>query len=354
MCRSEFRPGFTRCEECDADLVAEQPKIPVIGWTERVTVYETTQPSDALFVSSLLEGNGYSTLVHNDYVTTWMFGMPTPAIPLRISVAEGDSVAAASIIEEMRTIQPAANPISTARNRKWLVALAILVPGMSSGGIFLGSTGAFASAGAWAALALGLILDLRDRFPVPTLSEGRICLFFLLGSASAIGVIFLPLPVEALGIERNTALHAFLFIGPVEEIAKLLPVLIAMTIADRRRPFSWIVAAASSGAGFGMVENLFKFTISRGSEDAFIASSTGLLHPLLTALIGYGIARHGWFGGGLGLLAAAFLHGAWDALAFSDLWIVCLGLLAVFAWVYFANVDRCLVGVPKEEGGLVA
>ena len=348
-CASEFRSGFTRCEECDADLVPEKPVIPGIGWTERVAVYETTQADDALFVSSLLEGNGYSASVHNENVSMWMFGMPTPAIPLRISVPEGDAAAAAGIIEEIRPARPSARPKPTRRNRKWLIAMAILVPGMSSGSIFLGQSYVFASAGVWATLALGLILDLRDRFSVPTLNEAKIGLFFLLGSASAIGLAFLPIPVEALGVEGYTPQRAFLFIGPVEEIVKLLPVLFAITLADRRRPFSWVVAAAASGAGFGLVESLLKFTLYRSPEELFISSSAGLTHPLWTGMTGYMIARHGWMGGVLGLVLAALVHGLWDALAFKDLGIICFGLLAVFAWVYFLNVDRWLAGIPVGE-----
>src|SRR5258708_7524791 len=117
-CREEFRQGFDRCVDCDTELVAEfpiEPKKLAPTWISRVTVYQTTQPSDAMLVTSLLEGNGISANLDNQNAAQWLIGMPTPAIPLVVSVATADAEDAKSILSEAihPPLQGAASPNTT-------------------------------------------------------------------------------------------------------------------------------------------------------------------------------------------------------------------------------------------------
>ena len=53
-CRSEFRPGFSRCNDCDVDLVWELPK-DAHADPRLVSVFESSDPSLVAVVQSLLD-----------------------------------------------------------------------------------------------------------------------------------------------------------------------------------------------------------------------------------------------------------------------------------------------------------
>ena len=62
-CKSEYRPGFTHCADCDVDLVEQLPpltaKPPETDADDvSVIVFNTADPVEATVVQSLLEGNG--------------------------------------------------------------------------------------------------------------------------------------------------------------------------------------------------------------------------------------------------------------------------------------------------------
>jgi len=354
-CRSEFRQGFDRCAECDVSLVNELPfEPPALPPTNpsRVTVYQSTQHSDALILCSLLKGNGIPASIENQNTSMWLIGMPTPAIPLEVSVPTPDAPDAREIVKEVFPARPSVGLASKSTHRLWLIGLALMVPALADGSLFLGGSRAFAAAGAWAALAAGLILDLRDRRSGTIFSEARICLFFLVGAAAAVTTaeILYPWLLKSTDMRVLSAGHAFAIVGPVEEMAKFLPAFLILTLKPEWRadPLAWVLAAAAAGAGFGFVENLGKFT--RGSPDAaasLVASSAGLLHPYLSGMVGYGVAlaatRDGRIMAALGgLILAAFIHGAWDALALEGQGWICLGLLGVAAWIYFRKIDRAV------------
>jgi hypothetical protein len=56
-CKAEYRPGITRCPECNVDLVATLPPEEHDA-PELVPVYELHDPSDLLAVESALDGAG--------------------------------------------------------------------------------------------------------------------------------------------------------------------------------------------------------------------------------------------------------------------------------------------------------
>jgi len=362
-CREEFRRGFDRCVDCDTALVADilvEPQRPVPTWVSRVTVYQTTQPSDAMLVTSLLEGNGISANLDNQHATQWLIGMPTPAIPLVVSVAATDADDAKSILAEAIHAPLKGQAVPKTTHRMWLVAIALLVPGMVDGTAFYSSSMTFAAAGAWAVLAAGLILDLRDRRPGVALTEARLGFFFLVGALVSVAIAMTAGPwlVVLWDVREESVRHAFAIIGPVEESAKFLPVFLILAARSdwRRDPFAWVLAAAAVGAGFGMVENLGKFQLSRRhTGEALLVTCAGLLHPALSGLIGYFVAQAGTRAGALlaglgGLIFASIIHSAWDALAFNDLGWICMGLLGFASWRYFWTIDRAVARIAPIPG----
>ncbi len=58
QCRSEYRAGFTRCDDCDVPLVATLPPLPEAGDPsprDLVTVFETGDPGLLAMAHSLLD-----------------------------------------------------------------------------------------------------------------------------------------------------------------------------------------------------------------------------------------------------------------------------------------------------------
>jgi hypothetical protein len=69
QCGAEYRDGFTRCADCDVDLVAPPPPEPPDerGKIELVKIYEAGNPALLPIVESLLEDGGidFSTTSEN-------------------------------------------------------------------------------------------------------------------------------------------------------------------------------------------------------------------------------------------------------------------------------------------------
>ncbi len=55
-CRTEYRPGFVRCADCDLPLVAKlPPEPPAIPFDEVCTTFN---PGDVAVITAILEGDG--------------------------------------------------------------------------------------------------------------------------------------------------------------------------------------------------------------------------------------------------------------------------------------------------------
>jgi hypothetical protein len=69
-CQIEYRPGFTRCTDCDVELVPSLPQeAPAEGDTAPMELVElATFPnaSEAEMIQELLEDNGISTVLRGD------------------------------------------------------------------------------------------------------------------------------------------------------------------------------------------------------------------------------------------------------------------------------------------------
>ena len=135
-CHSEFRPGFTRCEECGVDLVETLPepeKHPLVPHPAFQTVYSSTNLAEAESIRILLEGRGIEAEIQdrNSGFSVIEIG-PTSAAPLLITVPAADAAAASEILKEtqkFRSAQPATN-----RRLWWVVVLLVGGP-MLVGGI---------------------------------------------------------------------------------------------------------------------------------------------------------------------------------------------------------------------------
>jgi len=57
-CKSEYREGFSKCSDCDTDLVAGQPPEAEdeVRYVEMVEVFSTYNPGDIAFIKSVLDG----------------------------------------------------------------------------------------------------------------------------------------------------------------------------------------------------------------------------------------------------------------------------------------------------------
>ena len=176
---------------------------------------------------------------------------------------------------------------------------------------------------------------------------------FLLGAVGSVGVVVAVQPglQNFWGLAPPSPQHAFLLVGPLEELAKFLPVLILYRIRPAwfSHPAAWIVACASAGGGFGMTETLMK--LSRPYNDPYhtlVSVTSGLFHPIVSGMVGWCIARVE--GGRIpaaagGLALAALLHGFWNALAYKDLEWVCLLAMIFAIWFCVRNLGRLF---PEE------
>lgn len=156
-CGAEYRPGFTHCPDCDADLVAEAPVESVAATREEpealpfdphqvpslVMVYRS-QRHDAEAMRAMLEGSGIPAILGGEGYSS--------AYPLtvgvlgegRVLVREEDRAAALALIEEAKAgdfeLEDPEPPEAQATDLRYYlglaaVAIALLILLASRGGI---------------------------------------------------------------------------------------------------------------------------------------------------------------------------------------------------------------------------
>jgi len=153
--------------------------------------------------------------------------------------------------------------------------------------------------------------------------------FFVGGTSSVVIAIGIYQFLELFGIDNNaisTATGSFLIIGPVEEFAKLIGLIIVYSLI--RKQFNeltdGIIYMSCVALGFSIIENFFYANAGESSQyllvyRAFISTPA---HISFSVLIGYSWYRHKREGKSLlmvilALFIASLLHGIFDALAFS-------------------------------------
>ena len=107
-CQSEYRPGFTRCRDCDVDLVASLPQAEegIKTAIELVDVATFLDLPQAQMVRELLEENGIATILLSDAGA----GISTFGFPCTLQVGSGDAERARALYEEYFAGNEAAEP----------------------------------------------------------------------------------------------------------------------------------------------------------------------------------------------------------------------------------------------------
>ena len=97
-CRSEYREGFTRCSECDVELVAERPA-DLLPWKQ---VFEG-DPLKADLVRAALESEGIETVAPDQEAVNLGWLAPFAAGCQRIYVRAEDHEEARKIVDGLTT-----------------------------------------------------------------------------------------------------------------------------------------------------------------------------------------------------------------------------------------------------------
>lgn len=105
-CGGEYREGFTRCADCDVELVGELPPAPEEETAgEPVTVLETGDPAALALAESLLRDAGIPFFAKGEYLQDLFalgrfgFGFSSVAGPVALQVAAEHAEAAAQILD---------------------------------------------------------------------------------------------------------------------------------------------------------------------------------------------------------------------------------------------------------------
>ena len=157
-------------------------------------------------------------------------------------------------------------------------------------------------------------------------------LCFLLGIAAAalskamyLGLEPLGLRIDAVGIAQEDGLalfaYAMLAIGPIEELAKLLPfLLVVLRFRAFDEPLDGIIYASFIALGYAAVENYHYLDFLTGLESAARGFAGPVIHILFASIWAHWITR-AWLRKDpitrpavLGFLIAAGLHGLYDFL----------------------------------------
>jgi hypothetical protein len=99
-CRSEYRPGFTHCNDCDVDLVWELPRDEHQD-PNLVKVYETGNPALASVVESLLNGSDIPSVVRNRHAHGALGGDAFTRNPVEFWVRENDADDARNLLADL-------------------------------------------------------------------------------------------------------------------------------------------------------------------------------------------------------------------------------------------------------------
>ena len=191
----------------------------------------------------------------------------------------------------------------------------------------------------------------KDRhLPEPV---SRLALAFALGLLSAgiskalyIALGWASLRYDALALAHGNLpglfAYAMLAIGPVEELAKLLPFLLLLKIPEFDEPIDGIIYASFVALGYAAVENVMYLQYLTPVEAAARGFAGPVVHMLFASIWGYRVGCAHLRGEPLlpavvsSFLLAAGLHGLYDFFvlqqALNALPIAALLILAIWVW----------------------
>lgn len=168
----------------------------------------------------------------------------------------------------------------------------------------------------------------KDRhLPEPA---GHLALALLLGGVAAVvakglyvSLGFVGLRYDAFELAATSPLglfaYALLAIGPIEELAKLLPFLVVIVrFREFDEPMDGIIYASFVGLGFAAAENLYYLQFLTPLEAIARGFASPVVHILFASIWGYQVGKAHMQGTSVGLAAlrgfaiSAILHGLYD------------------------------------------
>lgn len=168
-----------------------------------------------------------------------------------------------------------------------------------------------------------------------------------ISKALYVGLGYVSLRHDALLLADNNTIglfaYAMLVIGPVEEMAKLLPFLaVVLRFREFDEPLDGIIYASFIALGYAAVENVFYLQYLTPIEAVARGFAAPVLHILCASIWGYAIGiawlRHDalFVATTKGFLLAAGLHGVYDFIvlqnAFNALPIAAAIVITVWVW----------------------
>ncbi len=192
----------------------------------------------------------------------------------------------------------------------------------------------------------------KDRhLPEP---PGHLVIAFGLGIAAAgvskamyMGLEPLGLRYDAFGLAESNTLGLFAYtmlaIGPIEELAKLLPfVLVIVHFEEFDEPIDGIIYASFIALGYAAVENVMYLDFLTPVESAARGFAGPVVHILFSSVWGFTIGCAYLRGDSLflgtlkGLALAAGLHGIYDFIVLQNVWnalpIAAIIMIAIWVW----------------------
>jgi hypothetical protein len=116
-CSTEFRDGFTRCSNCDVDLVAELPPAEGDADLGLVSIFATSDMTLVAILKLIFEDAGIQFNTRNEVLQDLIYGRMTgfnPVVgPIEFWVREEEEKAARELIEDIlrRPFEPSGEPI---------------------------------------------------------------------------------------------------------------------------------------------------------------------------------------------------------------------------------------------------
>ena len=162
---------------------------------------------------------------------------------------------------------------------------------------------------------------------------------------TGLGLVGLRFDASYLADTDSWALLAYslLAIGPIEELAKLLPfVIVVLRFREFDEPMDGIIYASFIGLGYAAVENWQYRDYLTTTEAMARGFASPVIHMLFASIWGHWIAQAHLAGRSIILAAivsgaiAAILHGLYDFVVISNpghaLPIAALGILVIWLW----------------------
>ncbi len=97
-CGYEYREGFSRCPDCDVELVSELPDEDTAEHLEFEEVLSASSLADIAIIKSLLNGEGITYYFANENMFS---SIPAPALPATLMVLNDHVRAAREILRDV-------------------------------------------------------------------------------------------------------------------------------------------------------------------------------------------------------------------------------------------------------------